>query len=75
MASEEPRVLDTVAEPDFILEGDGGTLLAVRHYPITPLTSKHCVVVYREIPGADGFVITAYFASAVPSWRVIRWKR
>jgi hypothetical protein len=33
-----------------------------------PLTRKHCIVVYRRTDPADGFIVTAYFASSVPRW-------
>lgn len=74
MAGQEGRVLGTIAAPDYVQEGDHGTLLAVKHYASTPLTSKHCVVVYREVAADDGFVVTAYFASRPAAWRNVVWK-
>ncbi len=47
MATQRERVLETVESPDYIQNGDFGELLAVRHYPETPLTSKYLVVAYR----------------------------
>lgn len=38
MNNQCERVLETVAEPDMIQQGDFGELLAVRFYPETPLT-------------------------------------
>lgn len=73
MLGEMGRVIEVVGEPDYVLEGDRGTLLAVRLYDRTPLTRKHCIVVYRRTGPADGFVVTAYFASSVPRWRSVVW--
>jgi hypothetical protein len=69
MDSQRERVLETLEEPDLIQQGDFGEILAVRFYPKSPLTQKHLVVVYKELNKADGFVLTAYYASA-PSKRV-----
>ena len=68
-------VLETVAEPDMVQEGDFGALLAIRHYPKTPLTSKHLVVAYRVVSPVDGFVITAYLTGLPAKMRRILWKR
>jgi hypothetical protein len=75
MKAQHERVLETLAEPDMIQEGDFGTLLAVRLYPQTPLTRKYLVVVYRESSSADGFVLTAYLASQLSARRDTLWKR
>lgn len=48
-------VLETVAEPERVLSGGAGELLAVR----LEEPGKWLVVVYREEDG-DGFVITAF---------------
>lgn len=58
MGDQEQRILETIESPDLIQEGDSGTLIAMRLYPSTPLTAKHCAVVYREVSDIDGFVIT-----------------
>ena len=55
--------------------GDAGTLLAVRWLPTTPLTSKFCVVVYRETSAEDGFVVTAYLTRRTATTRSTVWKR
>jgi hypothetical protein len=73
MRGEEDRVLDVIGRPDYVLEGDWGSFMAVRFYERTPLTRKHCVVVYRHETVSDGFVITAYFASVIPRWRRVVW--
>ena len=63
MANLQDRVLETVSSPDYVQEGDRGTMIALKHYTRTPLTSKYCVVVYRETGRGDGFVVTAYLAA------------
>ena len=55
-------VLETVAEPERVLEGNEGELLAVRETE----PGKHLVVVYRETAD-DGFVITAFLTRRVRS--------
>jgi len=44
MTGEGERILETVSSPDYVQEGDSGTLIAVKHYPKTPLTEKYCCV-------------------------------
>lgn len=73
MADQQDRILETVAEPEMVQEGDAGELLAIRHYKRTPLTEKYLVVPYRELSGDDGFILTAYLASRPASWRKIVW--
>ena len=48
-------VLKTVKDPDYILRGKGGELLAVLRLSM----GHYLVVVYKEV-GDDGFIITAY---------------
>ena len=50
------EVLRTVAEPDRILAGGEGELLAVRQVE----QGKWLVVAYKEVSISDGFVITAF---------------
>ena len=75
MGDQRERVLETVAEPDMIQQGDFGELLAVHFYPETPLTSKYLVVAYREIGSEDGFILTAYLTSRPSARRITIWKR
>ncbi|MGH7846553.1 MAG: hypothetical protein ACREQW_15480 [Candidatus Binatia bacterium] len=74
MNSQGERILETLSLPDYVQHGDAGTLIAVRHYPKTPLTEKYCCVVYRELSEDDGFVLTAYLATKPADWRNIVWK-
>lgn len=75
MADQHDRVLETVAEPDMIQQGDLGEVLAVRHYAETPLTRKFLVVAYRELGLEDGFILTVYLTSRPSAGRVTIWKR
>jgi len=75
MAEQRERLLETVVEPDSILEGDEGAVMAVRLYAETPLTQKFLVVPYREISPEDGFIVTAYFTSQPSPNRRVLWKR
>jgi hypothetical protein len=61
MAGNLDKVMETLAEPDRIIEGNRGESLALRQYESTNITSKTAIVVYRDEP--DGFLITAFFTS------------
>ena len=75
MHGQQERVLETVRSPAELLEGDFGAKLAARFYRRTPLTSKFLVVAYKELSQTDGFVMTAYFARRLPTWRQRLWKQ
>jgi len=75
MAAEKERVLETVAEPDVVYQGDEGALLAVRQVRETPLAAKFLVAVYRELSTTDGFIVTAYFTNRPARGREVIWKR
>lgn len=68
-------MLETVSEPDLVQRGDAAELLAVRHYPETPLTEKYLVVPYRELNRTDGFVLTPYLTNWPSSEKEAVWKR
>jgi hypothetical protein len=75
MEDQHELVLETLAEPDMIQQGDFGELLAVRFYPETPLTRKFLVVAYREVNPDDGFILTAYLTSRPLVRRITIWKQ
>lgn len=75
MRLQKARVIETVMEPDRVLAGDEGCLMATRLYSQTPLTRKHLVVVYREVQESGGFIITAYLARRLSQTRRTLWKR
>lgn len=56
------EVLETIAQPVKIYEGNAGENLAVREIE----TDKFLVAVYREIE-SDGFIITAFLTRRVKS--------
>ena len=58
LAGMRLEVLETVTNPELILSGGAGELLAVRELYL----GKHLVVVYREFEN-DGFIITAFLTS------------
>ena len=63
-------VLDAVENPDSILRGHRGSLIAVKNHG----TRRYLHVVYRELSDDDGFVITAFFARSAERKKAI-WKR
>lgn len=75
MEAHRDKVLETVAFPDTVLEGDFGTLIAAKHYEHTPLTEKWVIAAYREVGENDGFILTAYFATELSRRRQVLWKR
>jgi len=71
-------VLETIAEPDFIVQGQRGELLALKHYDKTVITEKYAVAVYKEIGQEDGFVITAFMTSEpgrITRKGIISWQK
>ena len=77
MAGLYDWVLETVADPDALVAGWAGSIVATRHYPYTPITEKYLIVIYRELSTIDGFVITAFLTSKIEKvWkRGILWQR
>lgn len=63
-------VLDTVGNPDLILRGYHGSLIAIRVYG----RRHYLAVVYKEVTSDDGFIITAYFTSQVERGKTI-WRK
>ncbi len=74
MENQKDYVLETIADPHMIQQGDFGELIAIRFYQKSPLTSKYLVTIYKE-GEADGFVITAYYAAKPSGRRQIVWKQ
>ena len=77
MAGLHEWVLETVTDPDVIANGWEGSYVATKYYEQTPISSKHMVVVYRELSEKDGFIITAFMTSKPEKiWkRGIIWQR
>ncbi|MDI6807832.1 MAG: hypothetical protein QME66_02470 [Candidatus Eisenbacteria bacterium] len=74
MLNQKRKVIETISNPDLILAGDFGELLAVRLYSKTPLTRKYLVAACKEISNKDGFLLTAYFTNAPLKRRKVLWK-
>jgi hypothetical protein len=55
-------VLETLSEPDYIIQGWADELISLKHYDMTVISEKHAVVIYKET-NDDGFVITAFMTS------------
>ncbi len=70
VAGHYDHVLDTVENPDFILKGYGGALIAVKGVA----RRTYLAVVYKEISRDDGFIITAYFMSRIARGS-IQWRK
>jgi hypothetical protein len=60
LAGQRDSVLETVQNPQRVLTGQGGEMLAVREV----LPGKYLVVVYRESTD-DGFIITAFLTRRI----------
>lgn len=68
-------ILETIENPNFIIAGDFGELLAVKLYDKTPVSQdKYLIVVYKETGKLDGFILTAYFSRSINNTRRIVWK-
>jgi hypothetical protein len=68
-------ILETIENPDFILSGDYGEMVAVKLFEKTPVTNdKYLTVVYKETSKLDGFILTAYFSRSLNKTRKIIWK-
>ena len=70
LASYFHDVLDTVENPEFVIQGNKGTLKATKNMG----KKKWIVVIYKELPKEDGFIITSYFLPGKPKGKII-WKR
>jgi hypothetical protein len=70
MASFIETVLDAVGDPEYILRGSKGTLIAIVHL------GQRCYlnVVYRELSQTDGFIITARIEPRLDKSKII-WRR
>jgi hypothetical protein len=62
LANLQPKVIQTLEDPDKILQGNDGELLAVKLLN----DNKYLVTVYRELE-TDGFIITAYLTRRINS--------
>ena len=70
MGSYYDDVLVAMEDPEYILRGHRGALIAV----IGAGKKKVLHVVYRELSHADGFIATAYLKDSFDKKRVV-WRR
>ena len=73
MSGLSDSVLETINEPEEIIEGDEGELIAFKRF-----NNKYMVIIYREVNDKDGFVITAFLTSEIERIRKERkiiWKK
>ena len=76
MAGNQDLVFETIENPDCIVRGEGGELIAIRYYQKTSISEKNMAVVYKEtIKG--GFVITVFMTSKPEKIlkRGVLWKK
>lgn len=73
MSEEKDKMSETVRDPDFIQQGDSETLMAIKFYKHTSMTSKYLIVVHREL-SLDGFILTACLANSPSEKRRVIWK-
>lgn len=57
---ESLKIMDVIENPQVILKGDTGELLAVKKEPRKKLW---IVVAYKEVGDKDGFILTAYLTT------------
>jgi NADPH-dependent 2,4-dienoyl-CoA reductase/sulfur reductase-like enzyme len=62
MAGNKDLVLETLEDPDIIVDDEEDALIAVKHYLKTSIGEKDVAVVYKESE-YDGFVITTFMTS------------
>ena len=63
-------ILNCVEEPELVLPGQGGSLIACRPYG----PQRYLMVVYREVAHDDGFIITAFITDRVDRRKAL-WRR
>jgi hypothetical protein len=76
MAGHLDLVVETLADPDYVVAGVRGELLALKRYDHTAIGPKHMVVAYREHE-RDGFVVTAFMTSKTDKLvkRGLQWRK
>lgn len=76
LAGHLDLVVETVSDPDCVVTGVKGELLAVKRYDHTAIGPKHVVVAYKE-QKHDGFIITAFMTSKIDKLlkRGFQWQK
>lgn len=77
MKGNQELLLETVREPDMILQGVTDEFRSVKFFPETHLGPKYIVVAYKEVSKEDGFIVTAYKTSKIEKIvkRGVIWSR
>lgn len=70
LASFIETVLDAVVDPEYILRGYKGTLIAIVHLG----ERSYLNVIYRELSQTDGFIVTARIEQRLDKSKII-WRR
>ena len=73
MSGLSDEVLETINDPEEIVEGNKGELIAIRRF-----NNKNIVVIYKEADTGDGFIITAFLTSdieRIKKDRKLIWKK
>ena len=70
LAGRYDDVLDAVENPDLILKGYRGALMAAKQ--VAP--GRYLAVVYKELSRDDGFIVTAYFTRRITR-RSVLWRK
>jgi len=70
LAGHYDDFLDTVENPDMIVQGFGEALMAIKEME----RNSFLAVVYKETTHEDGFIITSYFTSKITR-RSILWRK
>jgi len=70
LAGYYDEVLETVENPEVILRGHRGSLIAARSYG----HKQYLMVIYRQVSRDDGFIISAYFTSKIDRKKAI-WRK
>lgn len=70
VAGSYEDILDTVENPDLVLRGYRDSLVAVRSYG----RQRYLMVIYRQVSGDDGFIITAYFTRKIDRRKAV-WRK
>ncbi|KPV63335.1 MAG: hypothetical protein AOA65_1343 [Candidatus Bathyarchaeota archaeon BA1] len=69
------KIVETVQNPDMIIEGVRGELKALKFYPTLRIGPKYLVIVHRELH-EEKVIITAYFTSNVAKVKgEVIWKK
>jgi hypothetical protein len=55
------EILETIQSPQIIYKGNNDAKIAVKKFK--ERNDKFVVVIYKEISGNEGFIITAYFSN------------